>query len=460
MYEYPNEVVEIDVLKIIPPYKSDIIPIVEQKEYCVSETRSGWNRIDRSMRIDHSQCPGMYDCTRYYYDYNRNNTKKIERIGKKYQWIAFYNILARVSDVYSIKEWGRMPYAYSGPWEPYVRDFDPTLNRNTWKDVVHPRIHYPETGDEFLNINPFPDDVAIHNWKNEKPEFFTRLPEKLIVDDDDHVEWLVLYLHENKENMSDIWDSSSIGTAKGSQKMWLMVQAFFVHTEQFPEFIEKVSVIKGKEYSEFDGRSEYALFNGEYAWSPGYKAVFKEKWNKCEIDTGKYRTVKEIYEMPDFENIQYDETGKIMIPMVEKEFEKQIPEDVIVVDVMPAYSTVLWEEQYDASQEETTSFNIPCGDIIEHFRLKQKDVDGYYYSQEDILVCFDGDIAGIQDGLFIRKEYLDKYLQENNLRLCWKCIGEKQYFHGDMNQTWSRWNGIQYYDNGNVCGEFQSDEEF
>lgn len=53
----------------------------------------------------------------------------LERIGKKYQWITFYELLGRVSD-HCIK---RDPSAweekeiYSGPWEPYVRDIDPTI---------------------------------------------------------------------------------------------------------------------------------------------------------------------------------------------------------------------------------------------------------------------------------------------------------------------------------------------
>ena len=59
---------------------------------------------------------------------------KTERIGKKYQWIAMYNILSRVSDhcrmvdKYCFQETDEIPF--EGTWEPYVRDFDPTLNQN------------------------------------------------------------------------------------------------------------------------------------------------------------------------------------------------------------------------------------------------------------------------------------------------------------------------------------------
>lgn len=75
--------------------------------------------------------------------YDRHSTGKIERIGKKYQWITMYNILARVSDHYKFSDryrWnnGEEPEEFDGAWNPYVRDFDPTLNRNFLDDPSCP----------------------------------------------------------------------------------------------------------------------------------------------------------------------------------------------------------------------------------------------------------------------------------------------------------------------------------
>ena len=72
----------------------------------------------------------------------RHENKKIERIGKKYQWIALYNILARVSDTHMLKDWDGATHPYEGTWEPYVRDFDPTLNINFLKPEFIPSIQY------------------------------------------------------------------------------------------------------------------------------------------------------------------------------------------------------------------------------------------------------------------------------------------------------------------------------
>lgn len=54
---------------------------------------------------------------------------KAERFGKKYQWIAHHELLARLSDNFhpAFESWNPDPIAYEGPWPWYGRDFDPSL---------------------------------------------------------------------------------------------------------------------------------------------------------------------------------------------------------------------------------------------------------------------------------------------------------------------------------------------
>ncbi|WP_416437769.1 hypothetical protein [Phnomibacter sp. MR] len=60
-----------------------------------------------------------------------------ERIGKKYQWISLHEIAARVSDNYKYYENDYSEDAqeikYEGPWEPYIRDIDPSI---TIKEIL------------------------------------------------------------------------------------------------------------------------------------------------------------------------------------------------------------------------------------------------------------------------------------------------------------------------------------
>lgn len=57
-----------------------------------------------------------------------NTGHKPERFGKKYQWIAFHELIARVVDnFHMMPEYGGEPVTYEGPWQLLLRDIDPTL---------------------------------------------------------------------------------------------------------------------------------------------------------------------------------------------------------------------------------------------------------------------------------------------------------------------------------------------
>ena len=63
---------------------------------------------------------------------NRNmasrSEHKAERIGKKYQWIALHELLARVSDNFKFKKESLSSRIgkYEGPWQLIIRDIDPS----------------------------------------------------------------------------------------------------------------------------------------------------------------------------------------------------------------------------------------------------------------------------------------------------------------------------------------------
>lgn len=152
------------------------------------------------------------------------------------------------------------------------------------------------------------------------------------------------------------------------------------------------------------------------------------------------------------------EDGKIEFAVTEQELEQWVYPDAVCVKITPAYSHLLWEEEYDASQQDTTAFDVPCREIIDHLHLEQRGYDGYYFDSEGVLVCFDGSLCGISSGLLIRKEYLERFLSETELKLFWSCIGEKQFFCGGNDQIWKRWGGCAYYDQGQISGKLEPED--
>lgn len=60
-----------------------------------------------------------------------------ERIGKKYQWIAYHEMLAFMADRYQYAAGPRTPEigtAYQGSWQDNVRDIDPS---NVMEALIH-----------------------------------------------------------------------------------------------------------------------------------------------------------------------------------------------------------------------------------------------------------------------------------------------------------------------------------
>ena len=500
MFEAPDNCDFIDVAIMRPPYHSHQIPYVEKQEYYNNDAiYSGFNSVDRSMRINHSECPGMYgDFGRYTFQsaldsfeavdvvnlyhyamqyirdtlgysdqlfgdydrfmvqrpYSRHENKKTERIGKKYQWIAFYNILARVSDVHPLKDWDDNHYPYEGAWEPYVRDFDPTLNVNFLKPESLPVIHYPQSVEGmFLQTEPFPSETEIQEWTRQQTSFYENLPDKLILVDTDGTQWVNLNLYDVIKTKQ--FESGSTGPAIGSQEIWLMAHGYLVEPETF-EILKKYFTSESFDRDFPQGLEVYQLFNREYSWSPGYQSIVQLGCFEAKIEMGEKSLIKETVDIP---TLVYTEEGDFEFKVSKEEIEKLVPEDVIHLKVTPAYSHLLWEEEYDASQEDTTSFDVPCREIIDHLHLEQKEYDGYYFNSNGELICFDASLSGICDGLLIRKEHFEQFLAATGMKLFWLCTGEKQFFQGDINQKWQRWEGFIYYDQSNIYGSLEPVEE-
>lgn len=502
LYEFPSDCGIIDIAKIRPPYSSAEIPIIKKEEYYQRDSKNnGFNSIAMSMYPEGIEGPGMYgDFGRYVFQsavtdfdginldnlyhyamqfirdelgyddklfgnydtssrhhyYDRHETKKTERIGKKYQWIAMYNILARISDTHLLKHWHEEPYQFEGAWEPYIRDFDPTLNCNFLVPTDWPNFDLPENkSDEFIVVSSN-NKSEIREWAGQKCAFYDSHPFKLMIGDDSDKKWIFLNQYEEKNTQSI--DRHSFSFINGSQKIWSMSHGYVVRENEF-ELLKnnlKEKNFMGRWFPE--SQDIYQLFNREYAWAPGYQSLLGSPWIDYEVDTDEKIITKHTGGLPKFISSKNTESEDIedILFFEEQEWEQVETLKRTLGQVMPTYSRVLWEEQYDASQEEATSFYVPCKDILENLQLEQKEYDGYFYSKDGTLVSFDGELANICNGLIIRKDYLDKYLNENNLRLFWVCLGEKQYFLGERHQIWGEWSGFFYLEGDNVIGAFEN----
>jgi len=352
---------------------------------------------------------GEFDRRMKSHNYDRHYVME-ERIGKKYQWIAFYDLLARVSDNYPCYENSYSREAkvrrYDGPWDPYVRDIDPTITikRN------------PENKFEKFWWNP----VDYNKWNIPNKEWIFKtddLPnplEMISVFDKDGVEWLVLEVHTSWYEPADIgkdkWENPH-------KDLWYQVRSYITQKKDHSK------IIKWLKEKNFMGRwmpesgKRYELFSREYYWSPACETFRQqyysgESWSEVhDQDTGKF-------------------VGKVAVTAVD----------------------YLWEEQFDASKESTISFYKPTEILFNLLDLQFSKIEGQLLSKDGQMICFDPCATQpTYSCLVVRKNDLVQKLEENNLNIFWTVLGEKLIIGDDLRNR-DEWigrlniSGVVYYE--------------
>ena len=123
---------------------------------------------------------------------------KVERIGKKYQWLALGELLSKIADNYWMKgEFGMLPKRYANPLDiGFVRDIDPTIlidkenhrkvseTQNSW--AFTPWIKLEDIDETELPGWPFTEDPAL------------KLKSLPMRQDGNGTQWLVLYEYQSR----------------------------------------------------------------------------------------------------------------------------------------------------------------------------------------------------------------------------------------------------------------------
>ncbi len=403
------------------------------------------------------------------------NTK--ERIGKKYQWLALYEVLARLSDNYQMSKnyWDDKEYCwYQGTFEPFVRNIDPTVicrknknqtnkNQETWWN----KVEYNDWGDTYQNwlisSNDLPDPKVIIEIKDNQGN-----------------EWLVLESHLSWE------ESVPIGYEQHEhphKHLWYQIRSYFVHNDEADNLIAwaKQKHFMGRWFPE--NHDEYQVFSREYYWSPAYRFFddpyygrsqweeVYEKHEKKDIADLKSAIKSEI---KDYSLKLFDELTAI-IEVDEQEFSDNklssiintyppellqkleelvmkglFPEDELIGKVMVTTESHNWES--GIGDEEKPSYLAPRELMYEKMQLQYSKNIGEWLNAQGEAVCFDPSAnQNTSSCLLIRKDILLKFLEENNLKIFWTCLGKKQiggfltysnYFDRNQISEWLELSGV------------------
>lgn len=505
LYEQPNYNGIINKTRIKPPYKSNPIPEIEE-DFSKLKLEEGLSIIQSSMHFDNT--PRLYgDFGRYVFQsnlkafdindesqifnyamhfiindlgykneffskfdrqcYDMGETKKQERIGKKYQWITLYNILARVSDNY---KWKEDPYSvnteFEGTWNLHIRDFDPTLN---WNSIKNDDLPYFEQIPQFIKNSKADILEDYQSWLKEKGIFFNNLKDILILDKCD-TKWVLLsvYLDTGRRNLD-----------KEKYLIRSNLFAYFITEEQEKAFLYNVKKKKDIRVSELTSFNQvHGVFIREYPWSPSCKELLNNSYSNVHLHTGKI--IEETQDKPiiidtyllllrrlGITDIKlkealisimepFDVNGKIreeisqltLAELKEKVFyqtkKAKVKEEI--GRIQHADNIITWGSEYDTSVNDVFTKYVPCSEIIEMFNLKQQNNDNAYYDEHGKLASFDLSFSQEINGMVIRKDLLDSYLEGTKKKLIWVLSGEKSIHNTDGRlHNWMGWTGIYLY---------------
>lgn len=342
----------------------------------------------------------------------------IERIGKKYQWISLYEMVARISDNFKkYEKWSfrkEKEEPYQGPWNPYIRDIDPTMiiNRTGTYDDEQSQ------GFWWVNNKIFNWDCTNDNWVNDS-SVLPNMEEIIQIKDDRSEEWLVL------EGYPSWSEPKKIGEEKWDQphkELWCHIRSYLVKDDEFNSF--KNWAIK----QEFMGRwmpesgDRYEMFSREYYWSPAQDYFMSEYYGGTEWT-----------DVHDKESGQY------------------------IAKVNVTAQGFLWEEEFDKSKEDTINFLKPSTVIHKGLGLKDSQREGEFIDNSNLVQCFAPNVYhDSKSYLLVRKSAFLKFLNENNLKIVWTVLGEKQIIGGRSFGTdypgRLEISGAYYFDNEELKG--------
>lgn len=192
----------------------------------------------------------------------------IERIGKKYQWIAYHELTGRLSDLYAVDgSYRDQPQPYRGPWQVGTREMDPTIlvthtegkdsskQPATWWSPHAPRWHE----------DPPRARIA---WMEDERRDVPDAVAQLDVIDPDGRRWLLLDVSASR-NQSVIDEGESIML----RMTWHKIHSLLVPREDADRLVRLLRRCERDRDHLPEIELPWRAYLGEYPWHQAYDSV-------------------------------------------------------------------------------------------------------------------------------------------------------------------------------------------
>ena len=318
---------------------------------------------------------------------------KAERFGKKYQWIALRELLARIADNFHMAA----ECAYAGPWQFFGRDIDPTLpapprrrNDDDGFDLEPTFSPYSEAW--WIPQGPTygPDDPPVREgWTVEVgdiPEFEPLVRRK----DPDGVRWVVLHSYhawnEKIPEDEDRW-------ARRRRNLWSHIYSWLVRPADLKACISHIQQrsLAGRWMPEGMKHTD-AGYLGELPWAAAAREL-PDQWQGIRGGIG------------------FKPIG---------------------IDVYPTWAEYLWEGNVlDCSIEHGVHAFIPAPVLFEAGDLRWEPGNRAWCRPDGKLVARYHDAPG-HGGLQVREDWLKQVLRKTGHAVVFGWLGEKRLFKAGL----------------------------
>ena len=317
-------------------------------------------------------------------------THKPERIGKKYQWIAYHEILAHISDRYQYRilyDDAGPQNTYRGTWQLSVRDIDPsTLLTGAPPDRQRP-------------------DGCNRWWRHEAPI--------ASIDDIDHAQWLKSesdlpdceqqLRFTNPQDGStwiklqgmDIWQSPTAPDQDrhetDQREIWLDACGYVIDATAVDEFIAWSKTVNFWNRWMPEPPGAHSLFFGEFGWSFAFKAL-----------VGNYLESQH--------------------PAPRQGTPCPTPLQPTALEYSPESG------EYDCSIVEGYNLYRPSPHLVNAMNLSWTGYGADFVDSDGALAAFDPSAhdATYSAALLVRENSLQRFLDQSGSALVWRTIGHKR----------------------------------
>jgi hypothetical protein len=354
---------------------------------------------------------------RFSIDPHGRETKRAERISKKYQWIAYHEILAFLSDRFQYRDESREEgdKAYEGPWQDHLREIDPSCTLKSLRGGTSWDGHAAAWWGT-ARYDSWVEPNNPHDWVL-KCDDLPKVEDLLVVRNPaDGSRWV------NGQGYF-IWrqqpPADRESTEVNLREIWYTCTGYLLRKDDAQLFLKWSEEVDFWGHWMSNAARVYGMFLGEYAWAPA-----------------------SLY----FQKPYYGDDGWTQ------------PNQGCPVRIRTVSCEYAWEAGgSDHSIDESYTLRLPVSELITGLGIRWSGHGADFVDTADQVVVQDPTVH--REGpsaILLREDRLQEFLTQENLTLCWAVLGEKRvlspYFGTGSHQPALRMSGAYVVSEGRAKG--------